>query len=78
MVKDISTAKIIRFSTGSTKLHILKICVFVLPVNILTGVECQLLGPHDNILYIEKADYGIWMILLYGLYLLLRGGCTVV
>ena len=35
---------------GITELRRCKNCVFVLPVNILTGVACQLLGSHDTLL----------------------------
>ena len=42
-----STAKLVLFHQGSTELRRCKNCVFFLPVNILTGVTCRLLGPHD-------------------------------
>ena len=40
------TAKIILFHQGSTELWRCDNCVFFLPVNILTGVACWLLGPY--------------------------------
>ena len=36
------------FHQGSTELRRCENCVFVLPVNILMGVVCWLLGPHDT------------------------------
>jgi len=45
-MEGISTAKIVRFRTSITKLHISKNRIIVLPVNILTGVVHCLLGPH--------------------------------
>ena len=34
---------------GSTELRRCENCIFFLPVNILTGVACRLLGPHDTL-----------------------------
>jgi len=48
MVEGISTAKIVRFRTSSTKLHMRENCIIVLPVNTFTGVAHHLLGPHDT------------------------------
>ena len=45
----VSTAKIVLFHQGSTKLRRCENCVFFLPVNILTGVTRRLLGPHDTL-----------------------------
>ena len=45
-LEGMSTAKIVLFHQGSTELQRYENCVFVLPVNILTGVVRQLLGPH--------------------------------
>jgi len=45
MVEGISTAKIVQFHASSTKLRMRENCIIVLPVNILTGVACWLLGP---------------------------------
>ena len=42
-------SKIVLFHQGSTELRRCKNRVFVLPVNILTGVVRQLLGPHDTL-----------------------------
>jgi len=47
MVEGISPAKCVWFHTSSTKLCIHENCIIVLPVIILMGVGCQLLGPHD-------------------------------
>ena len=44
-----ATAKIILFHQGSTELWRCKNWVFVLPVNILTGVARWLLGRHDTL-----------------------------
>ena len=44
-----STAKIVLFHQGSTELRRCENCIFFLPVNILTGVACRLLGPHDTL-----------------------------
>jgi len=41
------TEKIVRFRLSITKLHIRENRIIVLPVNILTAVAHQLLGPHD-------------------------------
>jgi len=49
MVEGISTEKIVWFCISSTKLHILKNRIIVLPVNILTGAVCRLLGPHHTL-----------------------------
>ena len=46
-LEEVSTAKIVLFHQGSTELRRCENCVFVLPVNILTGVARRLLGPHD-------------------------------
>ena len=48
-LEGVSTAKIILFHQGSTELRRCENCVFFLPVNILTGVACRLLGPHDTL-----------------------------
>ena len=48
-VGGVSTAKIVLFHQGSTELRKCENCVFFLPVNILTGVACRLLGPHDTL-----------------------------
>ena len=48
-LEGMSTAKIVLFHQGSTELRRCEICVFFLPVNILTGVTRQLLGPHDTL-----------------------------
>ena len=45
-----STAKIVQFHKNSTKVHICENCIIVFPVNILTNVECQLLGLHYTLL----------------------------
>ena len=44
-----STAKIVLFHHGSTEFQRCENCIFVLPVNILTGVARRLLGPHDTL-----------------------------
>ena len=49
MLEGVSTAKIVLFHQGSTELQRCENCVFVLPVNILTGVAHRLLGPHDTL-----------------------------
>ena len=49
MVEGISTAKFTRFCTSSTKLHMRENCVIVLPVSILMGMACWLLGPHNTL-----------------------------
>ena len=43
-LEGMSTAKIFLFHQGSTELQRCENCVFVLPVNILTGVTRRLLG----------------------------------
>ena len=48
-VEGVSTVKIVLFHQGSTELRRCENCVFFLPVNILTGVACRLLGPHDTL-----------------------------
>ena len=48
-LEGMSTAKIVLFHQGSTELRRCENCVFFLPVNILTGVTCRLLGPHDTL-----------------------------
>ena len=48
-VEDISTAKIIRFHTSSTKLCMRENYIIVLPVNIFMGVVRRLLGPLDTL-----------------------------
>ena len=48
-LEGVSTAKIVLFHQGSTELRRCENCVFVLPVNILTGVARRLLGPHDTL-----------------------------
>ena len=45
-----STAKLVLFHQGSTELRRCENYVFVLPVNILTGVARRLLGPHNTLL----------------------------
>ena len=47
-MEEVFTAKIVLFHQGSTELRRCENCVFFLPVNILTGVTRQLLGPHDT------------------------------
>ena len=42
-------AKIVLFHQGITELRRCENCIFVLPVNILTGVARRLLGPHDTL-----------------------------
>ena len=42
-------AKFVLFYQGSTELRRCENCVFVLPVNILTGVARRFLGPHDTL-----------------------------
>ena len=42
-------SKTVLFHQGSTELRRCENCVFFLPVNILTGVERRLLGPHDTL-----------------------------
>ena len=46
-LEGVSTAKLVLFHEGSTELRRCKNCVFVLPVNIFTGVARRLLGPHN-------------------------------
>ena len=48
-MEGVCTAKIVLFHQGSTELRRCEKCVFFLPVNILTGVAHQLLGPHDTL-----------------------------
>ena len=48
-MEGVRTAKIVLFHQGSTELQRCENCVFFLPVNILTGVTRQLLGPHDTL-----------------------------
>ena len=48
-MEGVSTAKIVLFHQGSTELRRCENCVFFLPVDILTGVTRQLLGPHDTL-----------------------------
>ena len=48
-LEGVSTAKIVLFHQGSTELWRCKNCIFVLPVNILTGVVRQLLGQHNTL-----------------------------
>jgi len=47
-VAGICTTKIVWFYTSTTKLRIRENFILVLPVNILTGVERRLLGPHNT------------------------------
>jgi len=46
----ISTAKIVWFRQSFTELSMHENYIIVLPVNILTGVMCWLLGPNDTLL----------------------------
>ena len=43
-------SKTVLFRQGSTELQRCENCIFFLPVNILTGVARQFLGPHDTLL----------------------------
>ena len=45
----VSKAKIVLFHKGSTELQRCENCIFVLLVNIITGVTRRLLGPHDTL-----------------------------
>ena len=48
-LEGVSTAKIVLFHQGSTELRRCENCIFVLPVNIFTGVARWLFGPHDTL-----------------------------
>ena len=73
MLEGMSTAKSILFHQGSTELRRCENCVFFLPVNILTGVARQILGPHDTLpcvliqLFHIVFDYGLTFTLTYTL-----------
>ena len=57
MVEGVSTAKIVLFHQGSTELRRCENCIFFLPVNILTGVARQFLGPHDTLPCVLMMQY---------------------
>ena len=54
--------KISWFHTSSMKLNIHNSCAIILPVNILMGVACWLLGPHNTLpcVLINDAYYYSW------------------
>ena len=65
-------SKNVLFHQGSTELRRCENCVFVLPVNILTGVAQWLLGPHNRLvsLFMKQCMYVCMCVVI-------RSGCNV-